>query len=225
MRILIVEDEKEIADGTKAVLEKEGYSVDAVYDGLYGMEYVLSDVYDLILLDVMLPKINGFDILKNARAEGIKVPVIFLTAKSLIEDKIYGLDLGADDYLTKPFDAGELLARIRARLRAGTAENINGICAYDIRLDPATYKLVKDSKSVKLSKTEYALLEYFIINKGQILPRDLVINKIWGFDDDTDYNNLEVYVSFLRKKLRFVKADAAIITKKGIGYSLEGSND
>lgn len=225
MRILIVEDEKEIAEGTKAILEKEGYAVDVIYDGLYGMEYVLSDIYDLILLDVMLPKINGFDILKNARAEGVKTPVIFLTAKSLIEDKIYGLDLGADDYLTKPFDAGELLARIRARLRSGTTETTSGIAAYDIRLDPTSYKLIKDTKSVKLSKTEYQLLEYFIINRGQILPRDLVINKIWGFDDNTDYNNLEVYVSFLRKKLRFVKADAAIVTKKGIGYSLEVSND
>lgn len=220
MRILVVEDENEIADGTKRVLEKNGYIVDIAYEGLTGLDLILSDIYDLIILDIMLPKINGFDILRNARNEGIIAPVIFLTAKSQIDDKINGLDMGADDYITKPFDAGELLARIRARLREPAEKGKLHITAYDLELDQATYKLIKDSRSVQLSKTEYQLMEYLIMNKGQILSKDMIISKVWGYDDDTDYNSLEVYISFLRKKMKFLKADSEIITKKGIGYSL-----
>lgn len=220
MRILVVEDENEIADGTKRVLEKNGYIVDIAYEGLTGLDLILSDIYDLIILDIMLPKINGLDILRNARNEGIIAPVIFLTAKSQIDDKINGLDMGADDYITKPFDAGELLARIRARLREPAGKGKLHITAYDLELDQATYKLIKDSRSVQLSKTEYQLMEYLIMNKGQILSKDMIISKVWGYDDDTDYNSLEVYISFLRKKMKFLKADSEIITKKGIGYSL-----
>lgn len=220
MRILIVEDEKEIADGTKRVLEKNGYIVDIAYEGLTGLDYILSDIYDLIILDIMLPKINGFDILRNARNEGIIAPVIFLTAKSQVDDKIKGLDMGADDYITKPFDAKELLARIRARLREPAGKGKVLLGAYDLELDQTTYRLIKDTKSVQLSKTEYQLMEYLIVNKGQILSKDMIISKVWGYDDDTDYNSLEVYISFLRKKIKFLKAEAEIITKKGIGYYL-----
>lgn len=219
MRILVVEDEKEIADGICHILEKAGYTVDCVYDGLNGMDYIFSEIYDLVLLDIMLPKINGLDIIKSAREEGMTTPIILLTAKSQIEDKINGLNLGADDYITKPFDGGELLARIGARLRAQTPTEDGRVKVFDISLNPLTYKLEKDGKSVKLSKTEYQLLEYLALNKNQILPKDLIINKVWGNEDDTDYNNIEVYISFLRKKLKFVNADAGIATKKGIGYS------
>lgn len=220
MRILVVEDEIEIADGIKVVLNKSGYQVDCVYDGISGLDYILSDIYNLVLLDVMLPKINGFDIVKNIRAEGIAVPVILLTAKSQIEDKVAGLNLGADDYITKPFDKEELLARISARLRSQTMEKDGKIVAYDISIDPATYKLEKEQKTIRLSKIEYQLMEYFMINKNHILSKDMIINKIWGNDDETEYNNIEVYVSFLRKKLQFVQANAVIRTKRGIGYSL-----
>lgn len=224
MRILVVEDEKEIADGISGILQKAKYQVDCSYDGISGLDNILSGIYDLVLLDVMLPKINGFDIVKSIRSQGIDTPIIMLTAKSQINDKIEGLNLGADDYITKPFDGGELLARIGARLRK-TGEVIDGRRqAFDIMLDPDTYTLQKEEKSVKMSKTEYHLLELFMINKNIILPKDTIINKIWGNDDETEYNNLEVYVSFLRKKLKFVNAKATIETKKGIGYSFVGED-
>ena len=221
MRILVVEDEKEIADGLTGILKKEGFLVDAVYDGEDGLEYTLSGVYDIILMDVMLPGMDGFNIVKKARTAGIDTPVIMLTAKSQIEDKIYGLDLGADDYLTKPFDAGELLARIRARIRKNVDLKQNILSVYDIELDSSTFQLRKDEKAVKLSKTEYQMLEYLMVNKGQILPKDVIINKVWGFEESGDYNSLEVYISFLRKKLKFVNANANIVTQKGIGYYLD----
>lgn len=219
MRILVVEDEKEIADGIRGILGKAKYKVDLAYDGIEGLDYILSGTYDLVLLDVMLPKINGFDIVKNVRSEGVEVPIIMLTAKSQISDKVDGLNLGADDYITKPFDAGELLARIGARLRKTSGIKDGRILAFDIALDPATYTLQKEEKSVKMSKTEYQLLELFMINKNIIISKDTIINKVWGYDDDAEYNNIEVYVSFLRKKLKFVNAKATIETKKGVGYS------
>lgn len=221
MRILIVEDEKEIADGINIILKNAGYEVDVVYNGLDGLDYIFSDIYDLILLDIMLPKINGIDVLKNARAEGITTPVIMLTAKFQPEDKINGLDSGADDYLTKPFDAGELLARIRTRTRKSNTVVSDKTEAYDIWLEKSTFKLHGKEKSIKLAKKEYQLLEYFMMNKGQILERDSLITKIWGFDEEPEYNNLDVYISFLRKKLKYVEAKAVIATTKGIGYSLE----
>ncbi len=220
VRILVVEDEKEIADGICMILGKAGYQVDCVYDGLTGLNYIFSEIYDLILLDIMLPKINGMEIIKNVRKENINVPIILLTAKSQIDDKIAGLNIGADDYITKPFDGGELIARIGARLRKKTNTEDGKIIVFDICIDPSSYKLEKESKSVKLSKTEYQLLEYLMINKNQIIPKDMILNKIWGNEDDTEYNNIEVYISFLRKKLNFVNAKAAIVTKKGVGYSL-----
>jgi DNA-binding response OmpR family regulator len=221
LRILIVEDEKEIADGVQKILKNEGYQIDTVYDGLSGLDYILSGVYDLILLDIMLPKINGLDILKNARNEGITIPIILLTAKSQVDDKILGLDSGADDYLTKPFDAGELLARIRVRTRSARETDGNLLIAYDICLEKSTYKLCRNDKSVKLANKEYQLLEYLMMNKGQILSRDMLVTKVWGFDEEADYNSLEVYISFLRKKLRFVGAKASIVTTKGVGYFIE----
>ena len=221
MRILIVEDEKRIAEGVNKILKNAGYEVDTVYDGLDGLDYILSGLYDLILLDIMLPKINGIDVLKNARAEGITTPVIMLTAKFQSEDIINGLDAGADDYLTKPFDAGELLARIRTRTRKTCALNADKTEAYDICLEKSTYKLHGKEKSIKLAKKEYQLLEYLMINKGKILQRDSLIAKLWGFDEEPEYNNLDVYISFLRKKLKYIESKARITTTKGIGYALE----
>ena len=221
MRILIIEDEREIADGICTILENTGYQVGIAYDGQTGLEEIQSRVYDHVLLDIMLPKINGFDVLKNVRKSGITTPVIMLTALSQTSDKISGLDYGADDYLTKPFDAGELLARIRARLRRPDESVTGGLTFADIRLEQATFKLHGKERYVKLPRKEYQLLEYLIINHGQILPRDTIITKIWGYDEETEYNQLDVYISFVRRKLKFVESQAVIVTTKGIGYSLE----
>lgn len=220
MRILIVEDEKEITDGIKAILEKEGYSTEVAYDGKKGLECIEKNIYDLVLLDIMLPYMSGLEILKEIREEEIQTPVILLTAKSQTDDKITGLDAGADDYMTKPFDAGELLARVRARVRNNADVKKNIISAYDINLDISTYKLTCGDKSVKLSKTEYQLLEYLMLNKGQVLSKDMILDKVWGYESDSEYNNLEVYITFLRKKFAFLNTATSIANKKGVGYSL-----
>ena len=221
MRILIVEDEQEIADGICTILEQAGYETSLVYDGRTGLEEMQSGIYDLVLLDVMLPKLGGFEVLREARKDGVTVPVILLTALSQTGDKIDGLDCGADDYLTKPFDAGELLARIRARLRR-PEDSVQGSLSFtDIRLEQTTFRLCGREKSIKLPRKEYQLLEYLIVNHGQILPRETIITKIWGYDEESEYNQLDVYISFVRKKLKFVESRAVIVTKKGIGYSLE----
>ncbi len=221
MRILIVEDEHEIAEGICTILEQAGYETGLAFDGQTGLEEILSGIYDLVLLDVMLPEMSGFDVLREARGAGIGIPVILLTALSQTGDKITGLDCGADDYLTKPFDTGELLARIRARLRR-TEENLQKDLSFaDIHLEQATFRLCGRERSIKLPRKEYQLLEYLIINHGQILPRETIITKIWGYDEETEYNQLDVYISFVRKKLKFVESRAVIVTTKGIGYSLE----
>ena len=224
MRILIVEDEIEIAEGLCGVLNKAGYEAEAVYDGQAGLDEILTGVYDLVLLDIMLPKMDGLTVLKEARKEGIETPTILLTAKSQIEDKISGLDCGADDYLTKPFDAGELLARIRARTRQPGTNTDTGLSVGDIRLEQETYKLFGKEKSVKLGNKEFQLLEHLMRNPSQIIPKDSLITKVWGYDDESDYNSLEVYISFLRKKLGFVGAKTHIVTTKGVGYSIEAGD-
>ncbi len=221
MRILLIEDEREIADGICTILENKGYQVGIAYDGQTGLEEIQNGIYDLVLLNIMLPKMNGIDVLKYARKSGVAIPVIMLTALSQTGDKISGLDCGADDYITKPFDAGELLARIRARLRQPDVLSTGSLTFADIRLEQTTFKLHGKERSVKLARKEYQLLEYLIINHGQILPRDTLITKIWGYDEETEYNQLDVYVSFVRKKLNFVKSKAVIVTTKGVGYSLE----
>lgn len=221
MRILIVEDEKELADGLEAILAGEAYSVDVVYDGISGLDYILSGLYDLIVLDVMLPKLNGLDVLKSARSGGVTTPVILLTAKSQVQDKIAGLDSGADDYITKPFDSEELLARIRARTRVSGSVSSDELSFGDTTLSKRRQELKCGERAVKLGNKEYQLMECLMINSSQIMPKDMLITKVWGPLDDTEYNNLEVYISFLRKKLRFIKAAVQIVTTKNVGYSLE----
>ena len=221
MKILIVEDEMEIADGLAAVLEKENYSVDLAYDGLMGLECILSGCYDLILLDIMLTKLNGLDILKNVRKEGITVPIILVTAKSQIPDKIAGLDWGADDYITKPFDTSELLARIRARVRNRNLSDNELLSFNDITLNLRDCTLACGTKSIKLGNKEYQLMEYFINNARRILPKEMIVSRVWGPWNEAEYNSVEVYVSFLRKKLKFIESKTAIKTSKNLGYSLE----
>ena len=221
MQILIIEDEVEIAEGISTILESEGYQTAVAYNGEDGINEIMSGIYDLALVDIMLPEKNGLELLSEARRNSLKIPVILLTALSQTVDKISGLDSGADDYLTKPFDAAELLARIRARLRRQNDTITNEVAFADIHLDQATQKLYGKEKSIKLPRKEYQLLEYLIINHGQIIPRETLIVKIWGYNDESEYNQLDVYISFVRKKLRFVESTALIRTAKGVGYSLE----
>lgn len=223
MRILIVEDEVGLAEAVAAILKKERYSVDIANDGQVGLEYALTDDYDCILLDIMLPKMNGLDVLSCLRVKEIETPVILLTARSETEDKIKGLDCGADDYLTKPFSTGELLARIRAATRRkGTVADINPKYG-DIVLDMKKGEIICGANSVVLGRKEFQMMELLISNAGSVVTKDKFVVKIWGYDDDSEYNNVEVYVSFLRKKLAMLNSRVQIKTRRGIGYCLDGA--
>ncbi|MDD6021281.1 MAG: response regulator transcription factor [Acutalibacteraceae bacterium] len=222
MRLLLVEDEKRMAQALCEILRLEKYEVDYCSDGLSGLEAAESDIYDIIILDVMLPGMNGYEIARRARQNGIRTPILMLTAKAGLDDKVTGLDSGADDYLTKPFMTKELLARLRALGRRKN-NSIDGTLSYgDILLDTGTLTLscVTNGQSVRLSEKEYRILEYMIANKGQILTREQLALKIWGFDSEAEYNNVEVYMSFTRKKLAFVEAKTEIKAARGIGYEL-----
>lgn len=226
MRILLVEDEKRMAQALCEILRLEKYDVDHFSNGLDGLAAIESNIYDIVILDVMLPGMNGFEIAKAARSKGILTPILMLTAKSDLDDKVTGLDSGADDYLTKPFMTKELLARIRAlgRRRLGTADGI--LTFGDISLDTCSFILTCTSNghSVRLSEKEYHILEYLISNSGQILTREQLSVKIWGFESDAEYNNVEVYMSFTRKKLSFIGAKTEIKAVRGIGYELRCGN-
>ncbi|QWU17888.1 DNA-binding response regulator, OmpR family, contains REC and winged-helix (wHTH) domain [Paenibacillus sophorae] len=222
MRILFVEDELHLTEALTQILKKNNYTVDAVHDGESGLDYALSNIYDLIILDIMLPKMDGINILKNIRKEGLSTPVILLTAKGEISDKVIGLDSGADDYLAKPFATEELLARIRAmsRRKWEVLED-NSLKFGDIELNPSNLKLSRGGKEVKLILKENDLLALFINRKNAVTPKELIIEKLWGIDSNAEYNNVEVYVSFLRKKLAFLHSAVIISTVRGVGYILE----
>lgn len=221
MRILVIEDEKGLAEGLRAVLEKNGYTVDTAYDGISGLDYALCATYDLILLDIMLPKLGGLDVLSNVRRQNIATPVILLTAKSEVEDKIAGLDCGADDYLTKPFDTGELLARVRAHTRRRVSYTDTDLCFEDLRLSPGRQELCCEGATIRLGSKEYQLMECLLLNQNQIVPKDVLWEKAWGLCDNSEYNNVEVYLSFLRKKLLHLHSQVQIKATRGVGYSLE----
>ncbi len=220
MRLLLVEDEKRMAQALCEILRLEKYEVDHYANGLDGLAAVESDIYDIVILDVMLPGMNGFDIAIEARKKGIKTPILMLTAKSDLDDKVTGLDCGADDYLTKPFMTRELLARLRALGRRNINTSDGTLTFGDITLNTNSSTLICGGNSVRLSEKEYRILEYLIANQGQILTREQLAIKIWGFDSEAEYNNVEVYMSFTRKKLTFVKAKTEIKAVRGIGYEL-----
>lgn len=222
MKLLLVEDETRMAQALCEILRQEQYEVDCCADGLDGWDAVQSDRYDLVILDVMLPGMNGFEIARRARRKGIRTPVLMLTAKGGLEDKVTGLDNGADDYLTKPFMAQELLARLRALTRRSIRSSDGTLSFGDIRLDTGTASVVcsTSGQSVRLSGKEYKLLAYLIANQGQILTREQLAVKIWGYESDAEYNNVEVYLSFTRKKLAFVESKTVIKAVRGIGYEL-----
>lgn len=220
MKILLVDDERQLTDALSVILKKKNYSVDCANNGEDGLDLALSGIYDLIILDVMMPKIDGLTLLKTLRQEKIDTPVLMLSAKSEISDKIDGFNLGADDYLTKPFDTSELLARIRALLRRKATFTGDVLSFGDISLDRDSYKLIHQDKSIALGKKEFQILEMLILNDGKSIDKEKFIEKIWGYDSDAEYNTIEVYVSFLRKKLIAVGAKTEIKSLRGIGYTL-----
>ena len=222
MRLLVVEDEVQLADVLTEILIRNKYAVDTVYDGIDGLDCALSGVYDCIILDIQLPGMNGIEILRNIRSEKLSTPVLLLTARSEVEDKINGLDCGADDYLTKPFVTGELLARIRALTRRkGDLVDENNLSFNSLVINKGSCSMNFGGSDVKLSLKEFQIMELLIANPKQILPKERIIEKIWGYESDVEYNNIEVYISFLRKKLSAIGADVQIKTARGIGYFLE----
>lgn len=222
MRILIAEDEIHLAEAVSQILKKNNYSVDMVHDGRSGLDYAQSGIYDLLLLDIMMPEMDGITVLKKLRSEGNHTPVILLTAKGELSDKVTGLDYGADDYIAKPFATEELLARIRAALRRkGEVVPEDGLKFGDIELNTTQLKLSVQGKEIKLNLKENELLELLIARKQAITSKEQIIEKLWGFDSEVEYNNVEVYISFLRKKLTFLNSAVRINTIRGVGYVLE----
>lgn len=222
MRILIAEDEVHLAEAVSQILKKNNYSVDMVHDGRSGLDYAQSGIYDLLLLDIMMPEMDGITVLKKLRSEGNHTPVILLTAKGELSDKVTGLDYGADDYIAKPFATEELLARIRAALRRkGEVVPEDGLKFGDMELNTTQLKLSVQGKEIKLNLKENELLELLITRKQAITSKEQIIEKLWGFDSEVEYNNVEVYISFLRKKLTFLNSAVRINTIRGVGYVLE----
>lgn len=226
MKILVVEDEIRMAQALCEILKLEKYEVDHCDNGFDGLKFINSGIYDAVILDVMLPFKNGYDVIKEARHNGIRTPVLMLTAKSELDDKVKGLDYGADDYLTKPFMTKELLARLRALLRRNIGVSDETISFGDVSLDKNTAMLTCSStgRDIRLSEKEYRLMEYLIINAGQILTREQLALKIWGYDSEAEYNNVEVYMSFARKKLSFTGSKTEIKAVRGLGYELRYSD-
>ncbi|MCL5996195.1 MAG: response regulator transcription factor [Chloroflexi bacterium] len=222
MRILMVEDEKYMAEAVAQVLKKNHYSVDLKHNGEDGLDCGLSGIYDTIILDIMLPKMDGISILKELRKNGIETPVILLTARGRTEDKVRGLDSGADDYLAKPFHTDELLARLRALGRRKTELINDGILKYgDIELNPLTLLLSCGNKEIKLTLKESQLLELLIKRNSMVISKEIIIEKLWGYDTDTEDNHVEIHVSLLRKKLNQLESDVSIRTIRGAGYVLK----
>jgi len=222
VKVLIIEDEEALADATRESLEKEHLDVTVVTNGLKGEDEALTGLYDLILLDIMLPKKNGFEILKTLKQEKIKTPIIILTAKSEIDDKLNGLENGADDYITKPFHMKELIARVKIILKRSINLEDTDILTYgDLTLDLSTGKLKCKDNEVAINGKELNLIEILLINKEQIVSKEDLTDKIWGYDSEAEYNSVEVYISFLRKKIKLLKSKIKISTVRGIGYKLE----
>ncbi|MBE6720765.1 MAG: response regulator transcription factor [Ruminococcaceae bacterium] len=226
MRILVVEDEFKLADVIAARLKKENYEVDISLDGEDGLYNAESGIYDLIILDVMLPKMNGFEILAEIREEGITSKVIMLTAKSMLEDKLQGLTGGANDYVTKPFHMDELMARVNIQLRQDISDIKKDYIEFgDIRLNTDTSNLTctATGESINVINKEFQLLEYFINNPERILSKEQIYDKVWGYDNEIESNNLEAYLSFIRKKLKAIGAGVNIKAVRGMGYRMEKS--
>ena len=225
MKLLYAEDEEEMSEAVCDILTYHKYMVDAVYDGQEALDYARAENYDGIILDVMMPKKSGLEVLKTLRSEGNRTPVLLLTARSEVEDRIEGLDLGADDYLPKPFVMGELLARIRAMLRRREDFTPDILTCGNISLNMSSFELSTPQETVTLPKLEYRLMEAFMLNQGMYLSADQLLEKVWGYETDAEVGTVWVYISNLRKKLAGLSANVEIQAKRNIGYRLEVSGD
>lgn len=223
MRILIVDDEENLVNALYKALKEEGYSVDIAQDGLEGLEYAKMNVYDVIILDIMLPGMDGIKILENLRNEGINTPVLMLTAKDATEDKVKGLDTGADDYMTKPFESCELMARIRALLRREAPTKSPILKVADLELNTLTRQVKRGDKEITLTSKEFALLEYMMRNAGRVLTRTQIADHIWDYEFDGFSNIIDVYIRYLRKKIDDDFENKLIHTIRGSGYCLKES--
>mgnify|MGYP001119180232 CR=1 FL=1 len=226
-KILIIEDEEAIADLEKDYLELSGFEVEIENDGTKGLERALHEEFDLFILDLMLPKMNGYEVLSALRRDGDNVPVLILSAKTEIDDKIQGFTTGADDYMTKPFEIRELLMRIQAISRRSNHQDTSHPVVGNLSYDPATCEIcnTQTQKSVQVSGKEMQLLEFFMNNCNQVLEKNQITTKIWGFDSNAEYNNVEVYVSFLRRKFHHLQVNVTIRAIRGVGYIMEVSDD
>lgn len=221
MRILVVEDEKKVSSFIKKGLEEEGYAVDVANDGEEGLYMALDRVHDLIILDIQLPKMDGLAVLKELRTQQVATPVLLLTVRATIEDKVLGLDSGADDYLTKPFAFQELVARIRALLRRRAEAEPAVLQIDDLTLDPARRIVSRGEEKIDLSPREFSLLDYFMRNPGRVLTRTMITEHVWDYDFDTDTNVIDVYVNYLRKKIDAGRESKLIHTVRGVGYVMK----
>ena len=221
MRILVVEDEIRLAEALGQIIKERKYNVDVVNDGESGYDYAMSDIYDVIVLDIMLPKMNGFEVVREMRRNKNSTPVILLTARDEVSDKVKGLDCGADDYLTKPFAPEELIARIRALSRRQGEIFLNELVFSDIELNLSTYVLQCKYKSVRLGLKEFEVMRMLLSNRNSIVPKEDILLKVWGTESDAEDNNVEVYISFLRKKLSYLDSAVTISTVRKVGYYLD----
>ncbi|EOS26107.1 hypothetical protein C806_01323 [Lachnospiraceae bacterium 3-1] len=221
MKLLYAEDEKSMSEAVVDILTYHKYIVDAVYDGEEALDYAFAESYDGIILDIMMPKKNGFEVLKTLRQKGINTPVLLLTAKSEVEDRIIGLDLGADDYLPKPFAMGEFLARVRAMLRRKETFTPDILKCGNISLNMQSYELSNGNQAFVLPKLEYQLMEIFMLNQGIYLSSEDLLVKVWGYDANAELGTVWVYISYLRKRLAALDANVAITAKRNVGYTLE----
>lgn len=225
MRLLLAEDEKHLSKALVTILQHNNYSVDAVYDGQSAIDYLETGLYDCAILDIMMPKVDGVTVLKHIRSNNNRIPIIMLTAKSEIDDRCLGLDLGADDYLTKPFATPELLARIRALTRRKEVSTSNILSYYDLKLNRLTFELSYQDKEIKLCNKEFQMMEMFMLHHNQVISTEQFMVKIWGFDCESEINTVWVYVSYLRKKLKQLNAPFQINLSRNIGYLLEKKDD
>ncbi len=221
VRILLAEDERSLSRAVMALLERNNYSADAVYDGEEALAYLEAGNYDALILDIMMPKLDGLAVLRRLRQAGNPIPVLLLTAKSEVEDKVLGLDTGANDYLTKPFSTQELMARIRAMTRSRSAQVSSRLSFGNITLDQTTFELSSPTGSFRLANKEFQMMEFLLRNPRQLIPTERFLERIWGYDSDVELNVVWVYLSYLRKKLAALHADIQIKATRNAGYSLE----
>lgn len=221
MRLLVVEDEKKVASFIRKGLEEEGYAVDVALDGEVGLQMATDRVHDLIILDIQLPRLSGMELLRSLRAKRIATPVLLLTVRAAIEDKVLGLDAGADDYLTKPFSFRELVARVRALLRRRAESSQTELRVADLTLDPVRHTVSRGSERIELTAKEFALLDYFMRNPDRVLTRTMIAEHVWDYDFDSMTNVIDVYVNYLRRKIDSDREPKLIHTVRGVGYMLK----